>query len=121
MTELTPGIIGLTLGAVSAQTLANFPMSLAMRQIDQAQGWREKVRVTAARPWLVAAIALLAVHMFSWVQVLKLAPLSLVVPLTAFSHVLNAALVGPLLGERVPLQRWLGTGLIVLGILLVVA
>lgn len=110
----------MTLGAVSCQTLANFPLSIAMKRLDQAPGWRQKLRVTLQRPWLLAAVALLALHMFTWMHVLKVAQLSVVVPLTAFSHVLNAVLVGPLLGEHVPAQRWIGTGLIVLGILLVV-
>lgn len=106
--------------AVTAQTLANFPMSLAIRQFDRAAGLPNKLKITIRRPWIVAAVGLLAVHMGTWIHVLKLAELSLVVPLTAFNHVLNAALVGPLLGERVPATRWLGTALIVSGILLVV-
>lgn len=120
MTELSSGVIALTLGAVTCQTLANFPMSIAVKRLDRARGLKEKIMVTVRRPWLVVAIGLLAMHMFIWMNVLKVAQLSVVVPLTAFSHVLNAALVGPLLGEQVPAQRWLGTGLIVVGILLVV-
>ena len=97
--------IALTLLAVTAQTLGNFALSLGLKR---------------HRLWFLPAITLLAVHFFSWCQALKLAALAVLVPLTAFSHVLNAALAGPLLGERVGKQRWLGTALIVVGILLVV-
>jgi len=124
MLDSHPGLgaaaVALTLAAVTAQTLANFCMSLGLKQILPATGWGAKVAISLKKPWLAAGIALLTVHFFAWCKALTLAPLSLVVPVTAFSHVLNAALVGPLLGEVVTLQRWLGTAIIVAGILLVV-
>lgn len=119
MVELGAGIIARTLGAVTAQTLANFPLSLGLRQIREAASPLRALRVSVGRPWLLLAITLLAVHFFNWMAVVQLAPLSVLVPLTAFSHVLNAMLAGPLLGEKVSAQRWAGTGLIVLGIVLV--
>jgi len=97
--------IFLTLLAVTAQTLGNFALSLGLKR---------------RRLWFGPAIFLLAVHFFTWCEALKVAALAVLVPLTAFSHVLNAGLAGPLLGERVGGRRWLGTGLIVVGILLVV-
>lgn len=97
--------IGLTLLAVTAQTLGNLALSLAAKRT-----WR----------WAVPAIGLLAIHFFSWCQALKLAPLSTVVPLTASSHLLNALFAKYLLKEQISLRRWLGTGCIVSGILVIV-
>lgn len=94
----------LTLGAVVAQTLGNLCLSLAAR---------------SRAHWFVPALALLAVHFFSWCQALKMAPLSKLVPLTASSHLLNALLARYLLGEHISAQRWLGTGCIVSGILVI--
>jgi drug/metabolite transporter (DMT)-like permease len=45
--------------------------------------------------------------------------LTFVMPLTALTYVLNAILVGPVLGEVVSPTRWLGTILITLGVALV--
>lgn len=112
--------ISLTLVAVTAQTLANFGMSVGLRQLSSARSWGQRCRTFLRRPWLGLALILLTVHFFSWCKALTLAPLALIVPLTAFTHVLNAALVGPLLGEVVTRQRWLGTAVIVAGILVVV-
>ena len=112
--------IALTLLAVTAQTLGNFAMSIGLKRSRLTPGWRAKLVLLFRRPWLPLAIGLLAIHFFTWLEVLKTASLAVVVPLTAFSHVLNAALVGPLLGEVVTAQRWLGTAIIVSGILLVI-
>ena len=110
----------LTLLAVTAQTLANFALSLGLKHWQRAESWRQRWLELFQRPLLPAAIALLALHFFTWCHLLKTAHLSVVVPLTAFSHVLNALLAGPLLGEFVSWQRWSGTLLIVAGILVIV-
>jgi len=68
---------------------------------------------------MALAVSLLAAHFFCWCQALKLAPLALLVPLTSLSHVLNAGLVGPLLGESMTAQRWSGTLMITLGVWMV--
>lgn len=91
--------------AICAQTLGNFALQRGVRK---------------NRLWLMVAISLLAVHFFCWCQALTLAPLSRLVPLTAVSHLLNAALVYWLLRERIPARRWLGTVLIFFGVLLMV-
>ncbi len=110
----------LTLVAVTAQTLANFALSLGLKRWKQVHDWRQRLLDLAQRPLLPVAIGLLALHFFTWCHLLKTAHLSVVVPLTAFTHVLNAVLAGPLLGEMVSPQRWCGTLLIVSGILVIV-
>lgn len=89
--------IVLTLVAVSAQTLANY----ALRESRYLVG-----------------VALLAGHFFLWCLALRLAPLTVLIPWTALSHVLNALLARKLLQERVGRRRWAGTLLIALGIML---
>ncbi|MBX3169868.1 MAG: EamA family transporter [Candidatus Eremiobacteraeota bacterium] len=86
-----------TLAAVGAQTLANY----ALRGERYGPG-----------------IALLAGHFFLWCLALRLAPLTLLIPWTALSHVLNAFLARKILRERVTRRRWAGTLLIALGIVL---
>lgn len=87
----------LTLVAVSAQTLANY----ALRDARYGLG-----------------IGLLAGHFFLWCLALRLAPLTVLIPWTALSHVLNAFLARKILRERVTRRRWAGTLLIAMGIAL---
>lgn len=87
----------LTLVAVSAQTLANYALRNAR---------------------YVVGISLLAVHFFLWCTALRLAPLTILIPWTALSHVLNAFLARRILRERVTRRRWAGTLLIATGIVL---
>ncbi len=89
--------IFLTLVAVSAQTLANY----ALR--DER---------------FVLGIGLLACHFSLWCLALRLAPLTVLVPWTALSHVLNAFLARELLREEIGRRRWAGTLLIASGIVL---
>lgn len=99
--------LALTVLAVVAQTLGNLGLSAGLR-------------LPRCHRLLTAAVALLAVHFGCWLLALRLAPLSVLVPVTALGHVLNALLASRLLGERVPTRRWLGTLLISGGVWLVV-
>ena len=67
-----------------------------------------------------AGIALLGLYFFSFAVALSWADVSLVVPCSAGSFVLTAALARWHLGEAVGASRWVGTLLIVIGVLLVV-
>ena len=89
--------IFLTLVAVSAQTLANYALRDAR---------------------FVLAVLLLATHFGLWCLALRLAPLTVLVPWTALSHVINAWLARRLLQERITRRRWAGTLLIAGGIAL---
>lgn len=98
--------LSLTLLAVAAQTLGNLGLSAGLRP-------PRRYRL------LVLALGLLAIHLGSWFLALRLAPLSRLVPVTAFGHVLNALLAASLLKESVSPRRWAGTLLITGGIWLV--
>ncbi len=110
--------------AVLAATAGDILMSQAMRALGEvritgvASLWRTGVRVfTTGRIW--AAISLMATFFFLWLSVLSWADLSLALPMTALTYVLNAALAGPMLGERVSPLRWMGTLLIFAGVIAV--
>jgi len=110
--------------AVVAATAGDILMSQAMRRLGEvritglASLWRTGVRVfTTGRIW--AAISMMATFFFLWLAVLSWADLSLALPMTALTYVLNASLAGPLLGERVSPLRWVGTLLIFAGVVAV--
>lgn len=67
--------------------------------------------------WL--AIGCMLTFLVLWMVSLSWSDLTYVMPLTALTYILNALLVGPVLGEHVTLSRWMGTILIAVGVALV--
>lgn len=70
-------------------------------------------------PYVIMGVLGLAVYFFSFMAILSWADVSLVVPITALSFLLTTFVAERALGEHVSPQRWLGTVLIVLGVILV--
>src|SRR4051794_27264292 len=73
----------------------------------------------AHNPFVVAGVLGLAVYFFSFSAVLSWADVSLVVPISALSFLLTTFVAQRALGEHVTPQRWCGTLLIVIGVILV--
>lgn len=67
--------------------------------------------------WL--AIACLLVFLALFLIALSWSDLTVVMPLTAMTYILNAIAVGPVLGEHVSLKRWMGTLLIAIGVAII--
>jgi drug/metabolite transporter (DMT)-like permease len=79
-----------------------------------------KMGLTARNGWVWIGIACLAISLLLWLAVLSRAPLSLAVPMTAVAYVLNAFAAKYILMETVSTLRWTATGVIALGILLLI-
>ncbi len=79
-----------------------------------------KMGLTARNGWVWIGIACLAISLLLWLAVLSRAPLSLAVPMTAVAYVLNAFAAKYILMETVSPLRWTATGVIALGILLLI-
>ncbi|MEW6279644.1 MAG: EamA family transporter [Candidatus Eremiobacterota bacterium] len=116
--------IAFTLMAVMAATLGDILLSKAMKSVGEveidglASVWHTGVRVfTSPAVWL--AISLLFTHFLLWLAVLRWAELSVAIPLTATNYIFNAVLAGPMLNEAVGPGRWVGTFLVVVGVVLV--
>jgi drug/metabolite transporter (DMT)-like permease len=71
--------------------------------------------------WVWLALPLLAVSFYSLLILLSWAPISLVIPASAFNYVAGAIGAKYLLKENVTPKRWLGVALVFLGVLLVVS
>jgi drug/metabolite transporter (DMT)-like permease len=67
-------------------------------------------------PWVMLGVALLILWLLTRMALLSWADLSYVLPVTAIGYVLTALMGRFFLDEQVPLTRWAGTLLIVLGI-----
>jgi drug/metabolite transporter (DMT)-like permease len=71
--------------------------------------------------WVWLAVPLLAISFYSLLILLSWAPISLVIPASAFNYVTGTIGAKYLLKENVSPKRWLGVVLVFLGVLLVVS
>jgi drug/metabolite transporter (DMT)-like permease len=67
-------------------------------------------------PWIAAGIALLIGFFSTYLTALSWADLTFVLPTTAFGNVIIAFLARFWLHEPISLQRWIGIGLITVGV-----
>ena len=81
------------------------PLELAVRVLSQ--------------PLVLAGLACYVLGAVAWLGVLSRVPLSLAYPSLAMSYVLTALLAWLVLGEQVPMTRWLGIATICCGVVLV--
>jgi multidrug transporter EmrE-like cation transporter len=70
-------------------------------------------------PMVLAGLALYAIGAVAWIAVLRRMDLSYAYPFLALNFVLIALVSQVVLGETVPLLRWVGIGAICVGILLI--
>ena len=73
----------------------------------------------ATVPPILAGIACYAVSVVVWILGLSRVPVSVAYPMLSLGYVVNAIAAQLLFGEAVTLQRWLGIGFIVLGVIVV--
>ena len=79
-----------------------------------------KMSLTLRNLWILTGVACLAISLLLWLAVLSRAPLSLAVPMTAVAYVLNALAAKYILLETISGMRWTATGVIALGVLLLI-
>ncbi len=77
-----------------------------------------KMSLTLRNVWILTGVAFLAISLLLWLAALSRAPLSLVVPMTAMVYILNAFAAKYLLLETVSSLRWTATGVIALGVIM---
>ena len=74
---------------------------------------------TFTHPTILLGLSFYGVSLILWLLVLSKEKLSFVYPLVAFSYVVTVFLSKVILKETVPSLRWLGLGVIIIGILIV--
>lgn len=99
-------------------------VSKGMKQVGEISSAQPAELLRAAaraahNPFVVTGVCSLAVYFFSFSAVLSWADVSLVVPISALSFLLTTYIAQQTLGEHVNVQRWCGTILIVIGVVLV--
>jgi len=71
--------------------------------------------------WVWFALPLLAASFYSLLVLLSWAPLSIVIPASAFNYVVGTFGAKYLLKERVSAKRWMGVVMVCVGVALVLA
>ena len=109
---------------VLAGAFGDVLVSKGMKQVGEIDSAQPAVLLRAGiraahNPYVVSGVVSLAVYFFSFSTVLSWADVSLVVPISALSFLLTTFVAQRALGEHVTLQRWCGTILIVIGVVLV--
>jgi uncharacterized membrane protein len=105
---------------VASNVLGNFTLCRGLHQIGRLVSFSPWPYIHAfVNPLVVLGVLLLIVWLISQLSLLSRADLSYVLPMTSVSYVLTALMGEFLLHERVSTARWIGIGLIGLGVSLV--
>ena len=73
----------------------------------------------AFQPFIMGGMACYAVSLVIWIMALSRVPVSLAYPMLSIGYVVNAAVAYYWLGEALSLQKLLGIGCIIIGVVLV--
>lgn len=69
-------------------------------------------------PWFWAGFACYGISLFTWIATLSRAPVSVAYPLLSIGYVVNALMAYWLFGESLTVQKIVGIGFIVTGVVL---
>jgi multidrug transporter EmrE-like cation transporter len=73
----------------------------------------------AQNPSILGGLGCYAISVVVWIIALSRVEVSIAYPMLSIGYVVNAMLAWWLFGEDVNLQRWLGIGVIIVGVILV--
>lgn len=106
---------------VASNVLGNFSLSRGLHEVGRLVSFSPWPYIHAfVNPLVVLGVLLLIVWLISQLSLLSRVDLSYVLPVTSVSYVLTALMGEFLLHERVSTERWIGIGLIGLGVSLVI-
>src|SRR5215469_2275756 len=102
---------------VIGSTLGDVYLAKGMKQIGEISlaRWHDLL-FAPLNPYVALGTALLFMFYISYLASLSWADLSYIMPATTFGYVLTALLAHYMLGEQVPLTRWIGIIMITLGV-----
>jgi drug/metabolite transporter (DMT)-like permease len=109
---------------ICCSTGGEITMTYAMKRVGEPESFRPMAILRfigrAVRSgWVWLAVPLLASAFYSLLVLLSWAPLSVVIPASAFNYVVGALGAKYLLKERVNTKRWIGVVMVCVGVALV--
>ncbi len=116
------GSIAVLLVAVGLAALGQLTLKHGMTtaQTHARQSSRSLVWAAATSPWILGGLAIFAVSAVAWLLVLSRVPLSVAYPFNALGYLVILTSSVVVLHERASVWTWLGTALVVSGLLVVV-
>ncbi|MCQ2279840.1 MAG: EamA family transporter [Bacteroidales bacterium] len=101
-------------------TLTQFFLKLGVKNIGHIE-WSWEYWKTIFLNWQISLSGICGIGALAiWVTLLKKHDFSLVYPLTAISYILGVAIAYFFLHESVPLTRWIGVIIIMIGVYFIV-
>jgi multidrug transporter EmrE-like cation transporter len=73
----------------------------------------------AFQPYIIGGMACYAISLVVWIMALSRVPVSLAYPMLSIGYVVNAVIAYYWLGEPLAMQKMLGIGFIIVGVVLV--
>ncbi len=105
--------------AATGQLLLKNGMNTAKTAAHE-QG-RSLLVVAATSPWILGGLVVFAVSAVAWLVTLSRVPLSVAYPFNALGYVVILVASTVILHERANVWTWLGTGLVISGLIVVVS
>jgi drug/metabolite transporter (DMT)-like permease len=109
---------------ICCSTGGEIAMTHGMKQVGEPEKFRHRELLrflwnAAKNPWIWLAVPLLGASFYSLLILLSWAPISLVIPASAFNYVVGTFGAKYLLKEDVTIKRWLGVLIVCAGVTLV--
>jgi len=116
--------VPLILVAIVCGVGGQLTLKFAMTQFGRigAEALNEPVQIgirLLSSPLVLTGLSFYVLAAVVWLTVLSRVPLSFAYPMVALGYVVTTLLAWLVLGESVPLARWLGIGVISVGVILV--
>jgi drug/metabolite transporter (DMT)-like permease len=109
---------------ICCSTGGEIAMTHGMKQVGEPEGFRPRALLrfigkAVGNGWVWFAMPLLAASFYSLLVLLSWAPLSVVIPASAFNYVVGTFGAKYLLNEQVSPKRWMGVVMVCVGVALV--
>lgn len=109
---------------ICCSTGGEIAMTHGMKQVGEPEKFRPRALLrflgkAARNGWVWFAMPLLAASFYSLLVLLSWAPLSVVIPASAFNYVVGTFGAKYLLKEQISSRRWMGVGMVFVGVILV--
>ena len=118
MTSTLPQIMAAVILVVVGQTLAKLGMQ-SLGNIDTSRGLAAFYLKVFLNPYIIMGTLLYGSAVFFWLYVLSKAELSFAYPFLALTYVLVILAAWLILGESIPVLRWIGLFVICIGVFIV--
>ncbi len=109
---------------ICCSTGGEIAMTYGMKQVGEPESFRPMALLrfigkAVRNVWVWFAMPLLAASFYSLLILLSWAPLSVVIPASAFNYVVGTFGAKHLLKEQVSAKRWMGVAMVCIGVTLV--